>query len=86
MIFFMKLGGNRAMTIEFNKEFGIWPVYKKTSYHCETILDMPYTQIIFTSGKWTPLRRAAKIKAVNDDKSKSETSKAYKNIGGADES
>lgn len=59
MMIYLKLGRVRAMNIEFNKEFGLFPVYKKTSYRCETILDMPYTQLIFTSGKWTPLRRAS---------------------------
>lgn len=59
MMIFIRLGCVRALNIEFNRDFGIWPFYKKTSYRCETILDMPYTQVIFTSGKWTPLRRAS---------------------------
>ncbi len=59
MMIHMKLGRVRALNVEFNKEFGFWPFYKKTSYRCETILDMPYTQLIYTSGKWTPLRRAS---------------------------
>jgi hypothetical protein len=59
MMIFLKLGGVRALNVEFNQEFGFWPLYKKTSYRCETILDMPYTQVIFTSGKWTPFRRAS---------------------------
>lgn len=55
----IKLGTVRALNVEVNPEFGFWPFYKKTSYRCETILDMPYTQVIFTSGKWTPVRRAS---------------------------
>lgn len=55
---FIKLGKIRALNVELNKEFGFLPFYKKTSYRCETILDMPYTQVIFTSGTWTPFRRA----------------------------
>ena len=59
MIIYVRLGLVRAVTVELNKEFGGLPFYKRKSYHCETIVDMPYTQIIFTSGKWTPTRRAA---------------------------
>lgn len=59
MMIHIKLGGVRALNVEFNKDFGFLPLYKKTSYRCETILDMPYTQVIFTSGTWTPLRRAS---------------------------
>lgn len=59
MTIYIKLGKVRSISIEWNNEYGLLPLYKKTGYRCETILDMPYTQIIFTSGKWTPLRRAA---------------------------
>ena len=55
----MKLGHIRSVSIEWNKEFSLFPLFKRTSYHCETIVDMPYTQLIITSSKWTPLRRAA---------------------------
>lgn len=71
MILYVKLGNVRAITVEWNKEFGRGPLFKRTSYHCETIVDMPYTQILFTSGKWTPIRRAAndeqKIEKASDD-------------------
>ena len=59
MIILLKMGKIRSMSVECIKEFGKWPLFKRTSYRCETIVDMPYTQIIFTSGKWTPIRRAA---------------------------
>ena len=59
MIIYMKIGRVRSISLEWNKEFGGLPLFKQTSYRCETIVDMPYTQIIFTSGKWTPIRRAA---------------------------
>jgi hypothetical protein len=59
MTIFIKLGKVRSISIEWRHDYSFWPLYKRTSYRCETILDMPYTQIIFTSGKWTPLRRAA---------------------------
>jgi hypothetical protein len=59
MIILIKLGKVRAISIEWNRMFGARPFFKKTSYRCETIVDMPYTQAILTSGTWTPLRRAA---------------------------
>ncbi len=67
MIITIRLGHVRCMSLEWNKSFGFQPAFKKISYHCETIVDMPYTQIIFTSGKWTPLRRAANDKQKNDE-------------------
>lgn len=66
MILYIKLGNVRSISIEWNKVFGFSPVFKKTSYRCETIVDVPYTQFIFTSGKWTPLRRAANDKQKNE--------------------
>lgn len=66
MILYIKLGNVRSMSVEWNKEFGGSPLFKRTSYRCETIVDMPYTQIIFTSGKWTPLRRAANDEQKNE--------------------
>lgn len=59
MTIFIKLGKISSISVEWNREFGAWPLLKRTSYRCETIVDMPYTQLIFTSGQWTPLRRAA---------------------------
>ncbi len=59
MILYVKLGNVRAVTMEWNKEFGRGPLFKRTSYHCETIVDMPYTQLIITSGKWKTISRAA---------------------------
>ena len=73
MLIHFKLGAVRALTIEWSAEFGFTPLFKKTSYRCETILDMPYTQAIYTGGNWTPLKRAA----VNDDE------KTEKTTGGA---
>lgn len=71
MILYLKLGKTRSISMEYNKEFGASPAFRKTSYRCETIVDMPYTQIIYTSGKWTPIRRAAndeqKIEKITSD-------------------
>lgn len=76
MTIFIRLGKVRSISIEWNKDFGVTPLCSKVSYRCETIIDMPYTQIIYTSGKWTPLRRAA-----NDDQ---ETKKITGNFTGTD--
>lgn len=70
MVILIKLGKVRSISMELNKDFGFWPLLKRTSYRCETILDVPYTQLIFTSGKWTPIRRAA-----NDHKKTEETAR-----------
>ena len=59
VIIYFRLGIVRAVTVELNEEFGRPLLCKRKSYHCETIVDMPYTQIIFTSEKWTPTKRAA---------------------------
>lgn len=66
MVIYIKLGRVRSISLEWNKTFGFTPAFKKTSYRCETIVDVPYTQIIFTSGKWTPLRRATNDQQKND--------------------
>ena len=66
MILYIKLGNVRSVSVEWNCEFGGSPIFKRTSYRCETIVDMPYTQLIYTSGRWTPLRRAANDKQKNE--------------------
>ncbi len=66
MIFYFKLGKVRALSIEVSKSFGAKPVYKKDKYRCETIVDVPYIQCIYTSGKWLPLETLNKDVA-NDD-------------------
>ena len=62
MLIFIKLGKTRAVSFEINSRFGQQPVFKKTQYRCETILDMPYSQVIYTPEHWTP-----KIRKANDD-------------------
>ena len=66
MILYIKLGKVRSISFEWNRAFGTRPLFKRISYRCETIVDVPYTQIIFTSGKWTPLRRATNDQQKND--------------------
>ncbi len=63
MIKHIKLGKVRALTLEISNDFGLKPFFKRNKYHYEVIIDIPYTQIIFTSGNWIPKRSIT-----NDDK------------------
>jgi len=60
MITYIKLGKVRGISIEWIKKFGMAPFFQKNSFHHETIFDIPYGQIIFTSGRWIPKNRGAK--------------------------
>lgn len=64
MINYIKLGKVRAVSIEINGRLGLKPFFRKNCFHHETIIDIPYAQIIYTSGSWchkkrVPIRRAA---------------------------
>ena len=61
MIIFLKLGTVRAISVEFKSDFGIKPLFRKKTFHYETIVDIPYGQVTYTSGKWFPLRRASNV-------------------------
>lgn len=76
MIFYLKLGKVRGLSIELSKKLGAKPVYKVEQHRCETVVDVPYIQCIFTSGKWSPLHTQNK-EVANDDTG---TSKEVKEI------
>ena len=57
MITYIKLGKIRGISIELKKDFGLKPFFRKNTFHHETIVDIPYIQIIYTSGLWTPKKR-----------------------------
>ena len=57
MIIYMKLGKIRGLSLELNWDLGAKPIFQKNSFHYETIIDIPYAQIIYTSGKWKPRQR-----------------------------
>lgn len=59
MFLYLKLGKTRALTIELKKDFGSKPFFQKKSFHREIIIDIPYSQIIYTPNNWFPIRRAA---------------------------
>ena len=54
MIIYIKLGKTRGLSFELNINFGLKPFFRKNSLHGETIIDIPWAQIIFTSGRWVP--------------------------------
>ncbi len=60
MITYIKLGRIRGLSVEFKNDFGVKPFFQKNTFHHETIVDIPYVQIIYTSGLWTPKKRASK--------------------------
>lgn len=57
MIAYIKLGKVRGLSVEINRELGSSPFFQKNTFHHETIVDIPYVQIIYTSGLWTPKKR-----------------------------
>jgi hypothetical protein len=54
MITYIKLGKTRGLSFELNNNFGLKPFFRKNSLQDETIIDIPWAQIIFTSGRWVP--------------------------------
>jgi hypothetical protein len=54
MMTYIKLGKVRALFIEIKKDFGTKPFFQKNTFHHETIVDIPYVQIIYTSAQWRP--------------------------------
>jgi len=61
MIKHIKLGKVRALSFEVSNDLGLKPFFKKNEYHYEVIIDIPYTQIIFTSGSWFPKRSITNV-------------------------
>ena len=56
MLVHLKLGKVRACTLEIEKKFGTKPLFKKNSFGREVIIDIPYTQLIYTPSNWNPKR------------------------------
>lgn len=61
MIKYIKLGKVRGLTLEISNDLGLKPLFKKNKFHYEVIIDIPYTQIIFTSGNWVPKRSITNV-------------------------
>ncbi len=60
MLIYIKLGRVRGLHIEINKEFGTKPFFEKKSFASETIIDIPYTQFVFTPSNWNPIHLDSK--------------------------
>lgn len=76
MIAYIKLGKVRGLSIEWKHDFGLKPFFRKNEFHKETIIDIPYVQITYTSSKWSPLRSASNVNE--------ETNKTTKCVNGTD--
>lgn len=56
MIIYIKLGKIRGLSLDLNKNFGSRPIFQKNSLHGETIIDIPFGQIIYTPSNWKPIQ------------------------------
>lgn len=65
MIIYIKLGKVRGLSLEINYNFGMMPIFRKNSLQGETIFDIPWAQIIYTSGRWLPKKQRNKVPVVH---------------------
>ena len=65
MILYIKLGKTRGLSLEVNYNFGAAPFFRKNSLQGETIIDIPWSQIIYTSGRWIPKKQRNKVPVVH---------------------
>ena len=82
MITYIKLGQVRGISLEINRNLGLKPFFRKNSFHHETIIDIPYAQFIYTSGRWYPKKRVPIRSAANINE---KTNKITKNTKRANE-
>jgi len=76
MLIYIKLGKVRGLAVEIQKEFGRKPFFLKKSFDTETIIDIPYTQLVYTPSNWYPIRKASN--------GNNKTGQASKSFGGID--
>ena len=83
MITYIKLGRIRGLAIELKKDFSARPFFQKNNFHYETIIDIPYAQITYTSGKWFPAKRrpAKKVSIRSVSNGNKQTGKIRKRAG-----
>lgn len=82
MIIYISLGKIRGISIELGKDLGSSPIFKKNTFHYETIIDIPYGQIIYTSEKWFPVNLNLKRRVSNGNIKKSnENHQITKRVG-----
>lgn len=75
MIAYFKLGKRRGLSMEIKKDFGASPIFQKKYFNSEIIVDIPYTQFVYTPGNWIPIRRAS-----NGNEQTGQISKSVKRI------
>ena len=84
MILYVKLGRVRGLSVEINMKLGLKPFYRRNSFRHETILDIPCTQIIYTSGRWRKRSRVllkSSIRSIpNVDEETKQTANSSKRI------
>lgn len=68
MIWYFKLGRVRGMSVEIAQHFGLKPFFRRNSFDHETIVDISYVQIIYTSGRWRKKERVQIRSAANGNK------------------
>jgi hypothetical protein len=80
MITYIKLGKVRGLSVELSKNLGSKPIFEKNTFHHETIIDIPYGQLIYTSEKWFPINRKLKRRVSNgnvqEDSKNNQTTKS----------
>ncbi len=80
MIFYIKLGKVRGFSVEINQNLGIKPFCNKNSFCHETVIDIPYVQIVYTSARWRAKKRVPIRSAANVNKKTKSTTKSTKRI------
>lgn len=80
MVIYLKLGRVRGLSIEINKEFGTKPFFKKKYFATEMIIDIPYTQFVFTPSNWNPNLLDSKRKLSHGNNKIGQISKCVKRI------
>lgn len=82
MINYIKLGKVRGLCVEINRELGLKPFFKKNGFHHETIIDIPYAQIIYTSSKWCDKKRVLIRSVANANQKTKQVAKCSKRTSG----
>lgn len=80
MVYYIKLGNVRGISIELNLDLGIKPFFEKNSFHHETIIDIPCVQIIYTSGRWRKKIRVPIRRVANGNKQNGQVKKSPKRV------
>ena len=75
MLHYIKLGRVRGLSIETSGALGAKPIFRKKAFQNEVIIDIPYVQLIYTSGQWQSPKVSLKRKYGSNNNGKSENTK-----------